>query len=264
MRCVRFVGKDGQVRSGIVQQDDTVEVVRGEFWGDYEATGEICQLDQIGAYLPPVDPPNIFAIGLNYREHARETGAQLPNAPLIFIKATTSLNAHQGEIELPKPAPEEVDFEAELVVVIGKKAKCVSVDEAADYIFGYTCGNDVTARDCQKKIDKQWARAKSFDTFAPVGPMIETELNPTNLRIRSFLNGDCMQDSSTSDLIFGVFELVSYLSDNFTLRPGTLIFTGTPPGVGVARDPQVFLRSGDTIAVEVEGLGTLENRVVLE
>ena len=155
MRCVRFVGLDDQVHCGIVRQDETIEVVRGEFWGDYEATGEICQLGQIAAYLGPVDPPNIFAIGLNYLEHARETKAQLPDAPLIFIKATTSLNAHQGEIVLPRPAPAEVDFEAELVVVIGKKAKCVSADESADYIFGYTCGNDVTARDCQKKIDKQ-------------------------------------------------------------------------------------------------------------
>ena len=146
-------------------------------------------------------------------------------------------------------------------MVIGKQAKCITPEQAPDYIFGYTCGNDVSARDCQKRIDKQWARAKSFDTFAPVGPVIETELDPRRVRVRSILNGATMQDDTTANMIFPVFELISYLSQNFTLAPGTLIFTGTPSGVGAGRKPPVFLKPGDTIKIEIEGIGSLENQV---
>ena len=264
MKFVRFIRRDNQREIGILQSDGTIQIIQGELFGVYEQSGETCHMEEIKQYLPPVAPPNIFALGLNYREHAQETNAEIPKAPLIFIKATTSLTAHQRPIVLPKLAPHEVDYEAELVIVIGKKARNIKPEEVAEYIFGYTCGNDVSARDCQKRIDKQWARAKSFDTFAPTGPVVETELDPGNLKIRSILNGEAMQDSTTADLIFSVPEIVSYFSRNFTLLPGTLIFTGTPPGVGVARTPLRFLQPGDKIEIEVEGIGRLENTVQAE
>jgi 2-keto-4-pentenoate hydratase/2-oxohepta-3-ene-1,7-dioic acid hydratase in catechol pathway len=161
-------------------------------------------------------------------------------------------------------APDEVDYEAELAVVIGKECKNVEVDQAGDYILGYTCANDVSARDCQIKIDKQWARAKSFDTFCPLGPVIETDLDPDNCQISSVLNGQVMQNSNTSDMIFDTAELISYLSKNMTLKPGTVILTGTPEGVGFARDEAVYLKPGDTIEIKIEGIGKLKNKVVLE
>lgn len=264
MKYIRILTQHDKARTGIIEPDNNFNLINGDIFHDPLPTGETLSLNDVKHYLPPVDPPNIFALGLNYRAHARETKADIPRAPLIFIKASTSLSAHRWPIILPKPAPDEVDFEAELVIVIGKKAKQISPDQAADYIFGYTCGNDVTARDCQKRLDRQWARAKSFDTFAPTGPVIATDLNPNNLRIRTFLNGQCMQDSTTADLIFSVNEIVSYLSQNFTLLPGTLIFTGTPPGVGVARKPPVFLRPGDQVIVDIEGIGSLNNHVQAE
>jgi len=248
----------------VLRSDDRIEIIEGEILGGHEITDETCAVSDIKRYLPPVMPPNIIAIGRNYLEHARELNSEVPDKPLIFLKATSSLVGHQQPIILPKAAPGEVDYEAELVVVIGKDAKGISPAEAPGYILGYTCGNDVTARDCQKRIDKQWARSKSFDTFGPVGPVIETELDPTDVRVRSVLNGECMQDDTTGKLIFPVYELVSYLSENFTLWAGTLIFTGTPPGVGAGRRPPVFLSPGDTITIEVEGVGSLENRVQLE
>ncbi len=212
--------------------------------------------------LSPVNPPNIIAIGLNYKKHADESGQDYPENPLIFLKATSSLIGPEDNIILPDMAPDEVDYEAELVIVIGKRAKNIEMDNAEKHILGYTCGNDVSARDCQLRIDKQWARGKSFDTFCPLGPWIETELdNPDNCRIISRLNGKIMQDSNTSDLIFGVKELVSYCSKNFTLLPGTVIMTGTPSGVGFARKPPVFLKKGDHIEIEIEGIGILSNKV---
>ena len=264
MKFVRFIRRNDQPEAGILQSDGSIRIIRGDLFGAYDTTNETCRIEEIKQYLPPVAPLNIFALGLNYREHAQETNAEIPKAPLIFIKATTSLTAHRCPIVLPKPAPQEVDYEAELVIVIGKKARNIKPEEVAEYIFGYTCGNDVSARDCQKRIDKQWARAKSFDTFAPTGPVIETELDPGNLKIRSILNGEVMQESTTADLIFSVPEIVSYFSQNFTLLPGTLIFTGTPPGVGVARTPPRFLQPGDKIEVEIEGIGRLENTVQAE
>ena len=264
MKFIRFISKYDKPEIGVLQNDGSIETIHGDLLGEYEKTGETCPPEEITRYLPPVAPPNIFALGLNYREHAIETNAEIPTAPLIFIKATTSLTAHRCPIVLPKPAPQEVDYEAELVIVIGKKTRNIKPEEAAEYIFGYTCGNDVSARDCQKRLDKQWARAKSFDTFAPTGPVIETELESSNLKIRSILNGEVMQDSTTADLIFSIPEIVSYFSQNFTLLPGTLIFTGTPPGVGVARTPPRFLQPGDKIEIEIEGIGRLDNYVQTE
>lgn len=227
-------------------------------------TGITCSEKEVEKYLPPVEPPNIIALGLNYIEHATESKMELPKVPILFLKATSSLTGHLQPIILPAEAPSEVDYEAELTIVIGKTAKNVSEDRALDYIFGYTCGNDVSARDCQLKLDKQWARGKSFDTFAPVGPVIETELDPSNLRVQLRINGKVMQDGCTCDLIFGVRQIVSYLSRQMTLLKGTLIMTGTPPGVGFARKTPFFLKPGDRVEVEIEGIGILENPVTEE
>ena len=211
--------------------------------------------------LAPVDPPNVFAIGLNYTEHAKEGGHPIPERPVIFIKAATSVIAHGRPIELPELTPDEVDYEAELAIIIGKTARNVSEDEALNYVLGYTCANDVSARDCQLRLDVQWARGKSFDTFCPMGPWIETDLDPDAQRISLTLSGETLQDSNTSDMIFNTRQLVSYLSKCFTLLPGTAILTGTPQGVGCARTPARFLKDGDTAEVTLEGIGTLSNPV---
>lgn len=252
-------GSYGILTGGIVHLLD-----RSPFLGQTTEAGISVPLAEVKRFLPPLDPPNIIALGLNYLEHAKEGKWDLPPAPVVFLKATTSLVGHLSPIILPTEAPAEVDYEAELTIVIGKEAKNVPEEKALDYIFGYTCGNDVSARDCQMRMDKQWARAKSFDTFAPTGPVIETELDPSNLAVRSMLNGKVMQDGNTRDLIFKVPAVVSYLSRQMTLLPQTLIMTGTPSGVGFARKPPVFLKPGDRIEVEIESIGTLVNPVVME
>ncbi len=211
--------------------------------------------------LPPIVPPNIIGIGLNYRKHADEKGWEYPTEPVIFLMATSSLNGPGEFIVLPQEAPDEVDYEAELAVVIGREARSVSPAEALDHVLGYACGNDVSARDCQFRRDKQWARGKSFDTFTCLGPWIETDLDPSRLSIRLDLNGETMQDSTTEDMIFPVADLISFISRSMTLLPGTVIMTGTPHGVGFARNPQRFLKSGDLIEVIIEGIGTLRNTV---
>lgn len=220
-------------------------------------------LDQV-QLLAPVEPPNLLAIGLNYGGHAAEGNHEPPTAPILFLKATTAVTGPEDPIVLPSMAPDEVDYEAELVIVIGREARNVSEEEALDYVLGYTCGNDVSARDCQLQLDAQWARSKSFDTFAPLGPWIETELDVQNRRVRCRLNGTIMQDGNTKDLIFGPRYLISYLSRCLTLLPGTAIMTGTPAGVGFARTPPVFLEPGDVVEVEIEGIGALRNPVVKE
>ncbi|MFP4660907.1 MAG: fumarylacetoacetate hydrolase family protein [Halanaerobiales bacterium] len=237
--------------------------INGDIFGSFQVSTETFSLDQVEV-LNPIDPPNVICIGVNYRKHAEESGHGLPERPVIFIKATTAVIGPEEDIILPAPAPDEVDYEAELAIIIGKKAKNISREEVDDYILGYTCANDVSARDCQRRIDKQWARGKSFDTFCPLGPCIETELDADNCNIKSRLNGKVMQDSNTSDLIFDTTELVSYISSNMTLFPGTVILTGTPEGVGFARKPAVFLRDGDTIDIEIEGIGVLRNNVIKE
>lgn len=265
MKLTRFTAEctQGQPRIGIVE-GDAITVADGSIFNTLTPTETKCRIVDVQKFLPPVDPPNILAIGLNYRAHAAESKMELPREPVLFVKATTSLCGHKDNIILPAMAPDEVDYEAELVIVIGKTAKKVSEGEALDYVFGYTCGNDVSARDCQMRYDRQWARAKSFDTFAPIGPVIETDIDGDGLPIRSRLNGKVMQESNTSDLIFGVRQLVSYLSHAMTLLPGTLIMTGTPSGVGFARNPQAYLRPGDVIEVEIEGIGTLSNTVLAD
>lgn len=210
--------------------------------------------------LPPVDPPNIICIGLNYRKHAEETGIPIPPEPLIFIKATTSLCGPGDAIVLPAHSPDKIDYEAELAIVIGKHAKDITEEEAQDVILGYTVANDVSNRAAQF-TDSQWARAKSYDTFCPVGPAIVTGIDADNLNITCRLDGRVMQNSSTSDMIFPCRRIVSHLSRCFTLLPGTLILTGTPEGVGFKRKPPVYLRPGHIVETEIEEIGTLVNPV---
>ena len=248
---------------GLLEGPDTLSLLKGGLLDPVEKTGETICISDIKGYLLPVDPPNILALGRNYREHAAETADELPKAPLLFIKATTALIAHEDNIMIPSAAPDQVDYEAELVAIIGKKAKNVSEAEALDYVFGYTCGHDVSARDCQAS-DGQWARAKSFDTFAPMGPMVVTGITPDDLRIRMRVNGEVVQDQSTRDMVFSVAYLVSYLSSSMTLLPGTAIYTGTPCGVGIARKPPLLLKPGDICEVEIDEVGLLLNRVVAE
>lgn len=216
--------------------------------------------------LPPVlDPQKIICVGLNYADHAAETGAKVGDEPVIFNKFPTCLRGPEAPIELP-PESNEVDYEAELVAVIGRRARRVSRASALDYVAGYACGHDVSARDWQKhKPGKQWLLGKSFDSFAPLGPWLATRdeiPHPGELPIELRLNGQVMQSSSTRQLIFGIDYLVSYLSHVCTLLPGDLIYTGTPPGVGMARTPPVFMQPGDVAEVTIAGLGTLRNPVV--
>jgi 2-keto-4-pentenoate hydratase/2-oxohepta-3-ene-1,7-dioic acid hydratase in catechol pathway len=216
--------------------------------------------------LPPIpDPPKIVCLGLNYRDHAAESGAPIPREPVLFSKYATALIGPGDAIVLP-PVSQEVDYEAELVVVVGKQGRNIKPEAAMPYVAGYTIGHDVSARDWQLKKDgKQWMVGKTFDTFAPTGPLLVTAdevPDPHRLAIRLRLNGQTVQDSNTGQMIFSVAATVAYLSQVFTLQPGDLIFTGTPPGVGFARKPPVFLKPGDVTEVEIEGLGVLRNPVV--
>ena len=239
------------------------DLIEGSLFGAWRPSGKTIPTTAT-RLLSPVDPPQLIAIGLNYRKHAEETGAAIPDAPVVFLKAVSAVTGPAMPILLPRMAPTEVDYEAELVIVIGKKAKSISESQADDYILGYTCGNDVSARDCQIKQDKQWARGKSFDTFAPIGPWIVPNLDGDHLGIKLLLNGRVMQDSNTADLLFSCRYLVSYLSRCMTLYPGSIIMTGTPSGVGVGRKPPVYLKPGDTVTVEIDGIGRLTNPVQLE
>ncbi len=262
MKFVRFVSPnypDGVY--GVFAADGRIEVIKGGLLDPVEKTGNVIEESEITRYLAPIDPPNVLAIGLNYVEHSEETNIKLPDEPLLFIKANTSVIGHKDNIVLPKVCPDAVDFEAELCAIIGRTAKDVSEEDALSYVFCYTCGNDVSGRSAQFK-DGQWARGKSFDTFCPIGPYVETDFDPKNCRVVSRLNGTVMQSGVTSDMVFPVAKLVSYLSHSLTLLPGTLIMTGTPSGVGYTRTPPVYMKSGDVIEVEIEGLGTLRNQVI--
>lgn len=209
---------------------------------------------------PLTDPQKIVCVGLNYRDHAEEGDNPIPDEPILFSKYPTALNGPGDEIRWDPELTQKVDFEAELVIVIGRKARRVDEAEAAACIAGYTVGNDVSARDLQHG-DGQWVRGKTLDTFAPIGPSIVTadDIDPTDLRIWTDVNGDRQQDSSTAEFIFGPDELVSFCSQAFTLLPGDVIFTGTPPGVGVYQDPPNLLEDGDTVTVGIEGIGELTN-----
>lgn len=218
-------------------------------------------LEGLSLLSPIPRPPKIVAIGLNYHAHATESGVDPPTEPLIFAKFPTSVIGHRASIRWDPALTSQVDYEVELAVVIGRRARRVERSEALTYVLGYTCGNDVSARELQFG-DKQWVRGKSLDTFCPLGPVLVTadEIpDPQSLGLRCRVNGEILQESTTADMIFGVAELVAYASVAFTLEPGDVIMTGTPQGVGVSRDPQRFLQDGDRVAVEIDAIGVLEN-----
>ena len=206
-------------------------------------------------------PGKIVAIGLNYMDHVRESGAEAPNRPLVFAKFPTSIIGPNEPIKIPRSVTQRVDWEIELAVVIGETTRNVKVDEALGYVQGYTIGNDVSARDLQF-ADGQWVRAKSLDTFCPLGPELVQLEDPQNLKLTTRVNGEVMQDSNTKEMIFGVAELISFCSHSFTLDPGDVILTGTPWGCGEFMDPKRSLRDGDVVECEIEGIGVLSNPVV--
>lgn len=249
MNFIRFK-KDDLVAYGLLE-GNRVKVIHGDIFEDYEVTDSFYDITEID-FLTPCTPSKIICVGLNYRSHAKEMNMALPEEPMIFLKPPTSALAHRGEIIRPEMS-RRVEYEAELGLVIGKAGKDIKPEEAYDYILGATCFNDVTARDLQKK-DGQWTRAKSFDTFAPFGPSIVTDLNYDNLDIELLLNGETKQKSNTSDFIFNVGEIVSFISKIMTLYPGDVIATGTPSGVGQ-------LNGGDIVQVRLEKVGTLKNYV---
>jgi 2-keto-4-pentenoate hydratase/2-oxohepta-3-ene-1,7-dioic acid hydratase in catechol pathway len=220
-------------------------------------------LTEARLHAPIAGPEKIIGIGLNYEDHAVETGVDIPEKPIVFAKYPNTVIGPGEAIRIP-PIIEQADYEAELAVIIGRAARNVPESEALDYIFGYANANDVSSRDLQFSEGGQWTRSKSIDTFCPLGPFIATKdeiEDPQNLSIRCVLNGEVMQDGTTSKMIFSVAELVSFLSQGMTLFPGDIIVTGTPPGVGSARDPQVWLKDGDEVTIEIEGLGSLTNPV---
>lgn len=265
MRIVRFLSA-GLEHYGRQLDDRTAVEIEGGLFGARRDTGRALPIEKLLAPLVPVD---ILCIGLNYREHAAESGAGIPENPVLFIKASNTLNHPFGPIPVPRRSS-QIDYEGELAVVIGNTAKDVSRAQALNYVLGYTCANDVSARDWQREKSLgggQFARGKSFDGFCPLGPCIVTAdevPNPNSLRLRTLLNGQVMQDHTTADMIFDVPTLIESLSSTMTLRPGTVILTGTPQGVGFARNPPVWMKDGDTVVVEIERVGRLENPVVNE
>lgn len=227
-----------------------------------EATGQALPFSTDLLSMPLSNPSKIMAIGKNYADHARESKSAIPERPILFTKFTTTLIGPNKTVTWDPALTAKVDFEAELAVIIGQTARRVNEAEALDYVFGYTCANDVTARDLQKG-DGQWVRGKSLDTFGPMGPWLLTAdeaPDPQNLAIRCRVNGQTMQDSHTRKMIFSVAYLIWFLSQAFTLLPGDIILTGTPDGVGAYREPPVFLKDGDEMVVEIDGIGQLVNR----
>jgi 2-keto-4-pentenoate hydratase/2-oxohepta-3-ene-1,7-dioic acid hydratase in catechol pathway len=263
MRIIRFIS-EGQVRYGRQIDEKTAEVLEGDVFASSWTTGEVVPIDKL---LAPIVPTDILCIGLNYRKHAQESGGVVPRHPMLFIKASNALNNPGDPIPVPRLSS-QIDYEAELAVVIGKTARDVSRDTALSYVLGYTIANDVSARDWQRDKELgggQFARGKSFDGFCPLGPVIVTVddiPDPNALTIKTILNGQTIQDSTTADMIFDVPALIASLSSTMTLRPGAVILTGTPHGVGMARTPPLWLKAGDSVVIEIEKLGRLENSVV--
>lgn len=263
MKIIRYEDPSGKIHYASEQQDGAFLRIEGELFGRFEVTKEPAKVQRI---LAPVVPTMIWCIGQNYRRHADEVGMGVAEYPVVFAKGPNTVQDPSGPIHIPASAKSrQVDYEGELVAVIGKKCKNVPREWALDYVAGYTCGNDVSARDWQLKMGgSQWCRGKSFDTFAPIGPCLVTPDSigdPGNLHIQTVVNGRTMQDANTREMIHDVPALIAFLSQSTTLLPGTLIFTGTPSGVGMAQDPPLWLKDGDEVSVTIEGIGTLTNRV---
>ena len=271
MRIVRYA-KGETVGYGCQREDGTIVAINGDpLAGMPGGTPWSVTRRVIGdaELLAPVVPGSVLCIGLNYRRHAAESGVAVPDHPVLFMKMPSSVQRPGGPIVLPRSLrSDEVDYECELAVVIGRRCRNVSREQALDYVLGYTCGNDVSARDWQMQWGGgQWCRGKTFDTFCPLGPALVTadEIpDPNALRIKTVVNGETLQDWNTNDMIFDVPELIAFLSGSSTLEPGTVIMTGTPHGVGAARTPPRFLQPGDTVTVEIEKIGALTNPVVAE
>lgn len=265
MRLLSYDGPDGP-RSGLVDGDavqpiatSLLDVVRGAPVEPVETPIALSDL----SILSPLRPGKLIGIGLNYRDHAAETGKPVPEIPLLFAKMPTSVTGPAGPVVLPSYT-EKADFEGELAVIVGRVARNVAVADALACVFGYAVMNDVSARDAQQR-EPQWVRAKGADTFAPWGPWITTAdevPDPQSLSIQTWLSGELVQDGTTADMVFGVAELIAFISESFTLEPGDVITTGTPAGVGVARTPPRFLRDGDVVRIAIEGLGAIEHRVI--
>jgi 2-keto-4-pentenoate hydratase/2-oxohepta-3-ene-1,7-dioic acid hydratase in catechol pathway len=269
MKIAQFYEKS-QIRLGLVQGNDLVPI---DFDGDmidfirsgqqYETFGgSAIPLDQIKLAPPVTRPSKIIALGLNYKDHAEESKGKVPEVPIVFAKFPNSLIGHMDHITWDENVTKKVDYEAELAVVVGKTIRNCHVTEAIEAVFGYTCANDVSARDLQFG-DGQWVRGKSLDTFCPIGPWLVTSdevVDPHSLKIRFWLNDRLMQDSHTGLMIVSIPDLISFLSRHFTLIPGDIILTGTPSGVGAFREPSVYMEDGDEAVVEIEGIGRLVNR----
>jgi 2-keto-4-pentenoate hydratase/2-oxohepta-3-ene-1,7-dioic acid hydratase in catechol pathway len=263
MRMIRYLDANQQVRYAAQEPDGTAREIAGDIFGQFSVTGRKATVAKL---LAPVVPTNILCIGLNYRRHAAEGKAPIPQHPVLFMKATSALQNPGDPIVLPRHLrSDEVDYECELAVVIGRRCKNVSRDRALDYVLGYTCANDVSARDWQGQWGgSQWCRGKTFDTFAPMGPCLVTPEDipdPNALAIKLLVNGEALQDWNTDDMIFSVPTLIEFLSGSTTLLPGTVILTGTPHGVGFARKPPRWLNAGDSVTVEIEKIGSLTNPV---
>ncbi len=253
MRIIRYIYKDEPPKYGWLL-DEKVGEIEGELFGHYRRQEARIPVKEVRLVAPTV-PTKIICVGRNYLEHAKELGNDVPKVPLIFMKPPSAIIAHGETVILPSQS-QQVEHEAELVAVVGKRGRHIPAKEAKTFILGYTVGNDITARDLQK-IDGQWTRAKGFDTFCSFGPWIDTEFDPSDAVVTCRVNGQMRQLASTRDMVFNIATLVAYITSVMTLEPGDLIFTGTPAGVGALKD-------GDQVEVEIEGLGALKNPVKAE
>jgi 2-keto-4-pentenoate hydratase/2-oxohepta-3-ene-1,7-dioic acid hydratase in catechol pathway len=266
VKIIRYLNQQGEAGIAARQADGSALKIAGDIYNSPQTTTEPADVAKL---LAPIKPSSIICIGLNYRRHAQETGAKIPEYPVVFFKGINTLQHPGDPILLPTHLKsDEVDYECELAVVIGRTGKNIPRAKALDHVLGYTCCNDVSARDWQiKRGGGQWCRGKSFDTFSPLGPVLVTpdEIpNPNELKIRTVLNDQVMQDWNTNDMIFDVPTLIEFLSGSTTLLPGTVILTGTPHGVGMAQKPPRWLRSGDRVSIEIEKIGSLQNPVASE
>ncbi len=266
MKIIRYQDRAGQTGYAALQGDGSALKLTGDIYQSPKTSSEQVEVARL---MAPIQPALIICIGLNYRHHAQETGAKIPEYPVVFFKGINTVLDPGQPIQIPTHLrSDEVDYECELAVVIGRAGKNIKREHALDHVLGYTCCNDVSARDWQiKRGGGQWCRGKTFDTFSPLGPALVTRdeiLNPNELKIRTVLNGEIMQDWNTNDMIFDVPALIEFLSGSTTLLPGTVILTGTPHGVGMARKPPRWLKAGDNVTIEIEKIGELKNPVANE
>jgi acylpyruvate hydrolase len=261
VRICSYRRDDGTVRAGIVEGDQVIDA--GPTPWDPSPGPTVGPLEALDLVAPIPAPRKVVCVGRNYAEHAAETGSAVPSEPQLFSKWANAIVGPGANVELPS-ITRALDYEAELVVVIGRAARRVSEDRALDHVLGYTCGDDISARDLQFG-DTQWTRGKALDTFAPMGPWIVTadEIpDPQTLGIRCRVNGEVRQDDNTANMLFPVARLIAFITEAITLQPGDVIYSGTPPGVGHAHSPPRYLQPGDTVRVEIDRIGNLENRIV--